>query len=269
MVRIAIAGAAGRMGRTLVEMCDQIKDRLSVTVATVLIDDPSVGIDSGLLSTGIANGVITSTDLSSCEGDFDVLIDFTEPNSTMEHLEICLKFQKAIVIGTTGLTDEQQGKIHEAGAQIPVMLSPNMSIGVNLCFDLLEKAAKVLGNDFDVEISEAHHRFKKDAPSGTALEMGKVVARALGRELDKVAVYGREGVGEQRDTAAIGFATVRAGDIVGDHTITFGGQGERIEIAHKASSRKTFASGAVRAASWLATKPAGDYSMREVLGLAD
>ena len=269
MIRLAIAGAAGRMGRALVEVCDQTKGDVRLTVATVLGDDPSVGIDSGLLASGVANGVITVADLALYSDDFDVLIDFTQPSATMRHLEICEAFQKAIVIGTTGLNEDERDRIRSSSDQIPVILSPNMSIGVNLCFDLLEKAAKVLGKDFDVEIFEAHHRRKKDAPSGTALEMGNIVAETLGRNLDEVAVYGREGVNEPRDSSTIGFATVRAGDIVGDHTITFAGHGERVEITHKASSRKTFAGGAVRAAEWLALKPAGDYSMKEVLGLYD
>lgn len=269
MIRLAIAGAAGRMGRALVEVCDQTEGDIRLTVATVLGDDPGVGIDSGLLASGVANGVITVADLALYSDEFDVLIDFTQPSATMKHLEICEEFKKAIVIGTTGLNEEERDRVRSSSGQIPIILSPNMSIGVNLCFDLLEKAARVLGNDFDVEIFEAHHRRKKDAPSGTALEMGNIVAETLGRNFDEVAVYGREGVSEPRDSSTIGFATMRAGDVVGDHTITFAGQGERVEITHKASSRKTFASGAVRAAEWLALKPAGNYSMKEVLGLSD
>ena len=269
MVRVAIAGAAGRMGRTLVEACSQSDDFVEVTVATVLADDPCIGVDSGLLSMGTSNGVITVADLSCYSDDFDVLIDFTEPGATMEHLNACRALQKAIVIGTTGLNDEQRRMVRNVAAHIPLVFAPNMSIGVNLCFNLLEKAAKVLGSDFDVEISEAHHRFKKDAPSGTALEMGKLAAQALDRNLDDVAVYGREGIGSERDPSTIGFSTMRAGDIVGDHTVTFAGQGERVEITHKASSRMTFAKGAVRAANWVVSKPAGIYSMQEVLGLND
>ena len=267
MIRLAIAGAAGRMGRALVEVCDQTKVDVRLTVATVLGDDPSVGIDSGLLASGVANGVIIVADLALHSDDFDVLIDFTQPSATMKHLEICEAFQKAIVIGTTGLNEDERDRVRSSSGQIPVILSPNMSIGVNLCFDLLEKAAKVLGNDFDVEIFEAHHRRKKDAPSGTALEMGNIVAETLGRNLDEVAVYGREGVNEPRDSSTIGFATVRAGDIVGDHTVLFAGDGERIELTHKASSRTTFSKGATKAAKYINNQTTGLFDMFDVLNL--
>jgi len=267
MVKVAIAGAAGRMGRTLVEAISESDAELSVAVATVLPDDPALGVDIGLLAMGSAIGVATVGVLDPNTSDFDVLIDFTSPEATMAHLAICLAAGKGIVIGTTGLSETQQGSIREAAASIPVVLAPNMSVGVNLCFKLLEQAAKVLGDEVDIEISEAHHRFKKDAPSGTALKMGSVIADTLGRDLDTCAVYGREGVTGERDRKTIGFATVRAGDIVGDHTVTFAGLGERIEITHKASSRMTFASGAVRAAKWLSDKDNGLYSMQDVLEL--
>jgi 4-hydroxy-tetrahydrodipicolinate reductase len=267
MIRVAIVGAAGRMGRSLVEAIGRNEADISVTVATVLADDPCLHVDSGLLAMGVANGVETVSDLSKHLDQFDVLIDFTEPEASLSHLTICQQNQKAMVIGTTGMNDDQRQLIQAAGTDIPIVFAPNMSVGVNLCFKLLEQAAQVLGDDVDIEISEAHHRFKKDAPSGTALRMGEVVADTLCRDLNQVAVYGREGLGEERDPATIGFSTVRAGDIVGDHTVTFASLGERVEITHKASSRMTFANGAVRAALWLSQKTAGVYSMQDVLGL--
>lgn len=268
MTRIAIAGAAGRMGRTLVSAVLQSKDDLKVSVATVLADDPFLGADIGLLATGVSLGVTTTADLAAAAEDFDVLIDFTAPEATMEHLEICRHAGKGIVIGTTGLSEAQKQRIAEV-TEIPVVFAPNYSVGVNLSLNLLRSAAKVLGDDFDIEIIEAHHRMKKDSPSGTALKMGEVIADELGRNLSEVAVYGREGIGEERDSKTIGFATVRGGDIVGDHTVVFAGMGERIEITHRASSRMTFATGAVRAASWLGAREPGVYSMLDVLELAD
>lgn len=267
MVRVAVVGAAGRMGRTLVEAIESSDADLRVSVATVLADDPTLGIDAGLLAIGSTLGVPTIADLTSAMDDFDVLIDFTTPSATLEHLRLCQNSSKAIVIGTTGFSESQKSLIAKAATDIPVVFAPNMSIGVNLCFKLLEQAARVLGNDVDIEISEAHHRYKKDAPSGTALAMGEVVANALDRDLEKVAVYGREGLSGERERETIGFSTVRAGDIVGDHTVTFAALGERVEITHKASSRMTFAGGAVRAASWIEGKKAGLYSMQDVLGL--
>lgn len=267
MTRIAIAGAAGRMGRTLVNAVLESKEEISVSVATVLSDDPFLGTDIGLLAAGKTIGVQTSSDLQSAVDAFDVLIDFTSPEATMAHLEICRQAGKAIVIGTTGLSQEQQEAIKQV-SEIPVVYAPNYSVGVNLSLNLLRQAARVLGDDFDVEIVEAHHRMKKDAPSGTALKMGEVIAEELGRDLPEVAVYGREGMGDERDSKTIGFATVRGGDIVGDHTVVFAGMGERIEITHRASSRMTFATGAVRAAGWLGAQQPGVYSMMDVLDLA-
>lgn len=267
MIRVAITGAAGRMGRTLVEAVGRSEADVQVTVATVLADDPCLDVDSGLLAMGIANGVETDSDLLKHLDEFDVLIDFTEPTATLAHLQICQSHNKAMVIGTTGLAEEQIQQIEQAGVSIPIVFAPNMSVGVNLCLKLLEQAARVLGDDVDIEISEAHHRYKKDAPSGTALKMGEVVAETLGRDLNEVAVYGREGIGGERDRNTIGFSTVRAGDIVWDHTVTFASLGERVEITHKASSRMTFANGAVRAAQWIAQKAPGVYSMQQVLGL--
>jgi len=196
-----------------------------------------------------------------------VLIDFTSPAATLAHAAACAASGRALVVGTTGLTAAQKAELAGAAARTPVLFAANMSVGVTLCLALLRQAAQVLGDDFDVEIIEAHHRHKVDAPSGTALRMGEVVAEALGRNLADCAVYGREGQTGARDRRTIGFATVRGGDIVGDHTVLFAGEGERIEITHKASSRLTFARGALRAAAWLAGQPAGLYDMQDVLGL--
>ncbi|GJM13335.1 MAG: 4-hydroxy-tetrahydrodipicolinate reductase [Pseudohongiella sp.] len=266
MLNVAIVGAAGRMGRTLVEAVNQ-NSSMRVSVATVLPDDPALGADIGLLAVGAAIGVQTVADLAADSLDFDVLIDFTSPEATMAHLELCRLGNKAMVIGTTGLSADQEQAIQTAAADIAIMYAPNMSVGVNLCLKLLEQAAKVLGDEVDIEITEAHHRYKKDAPSGTALKMGEVIADTLDRDLADCAIYGREGIGEERDRKTIGFTTIRAGDIVGDHTVTFAGLGERVEITHKASSRMTFASGAVRAAAWISAKESGLYSMQDVLDL--
>jgi 4-hydroxy-tetrahydrodipicolinate reductase len=195
------------------------------------------------------------------------LIDFTAPAATLAHLQLCRRHGKGMVIGTTGFDDEQKNRIKEAAAEIGVVFAPNMSVGVNLCLKLLDTAARVLGEEVDIEVIEAHHRHKVDAPSGTALRMGEVVAEALGRNLKDCAVYGRQGISGERDRATIGFETIRAGDIVGEHTVMFAAEGERVEITHKASSRMTFASGAARAAGWLMSQPAGLYDMQDVLGL--
>jgi len=196
-----------------------------------------------------------------------VLIDFTRPGPTLANLEICRSAGRRMVIGTTGFSEAQKAKIAAAANDIGVVFAPNMSVGVNLCLKLLDMAARVLGDEVDVEVIEAHHRHKVDAPSGTALRMGEVVAAALGRDLGSCAVYGREGHTGERDRRTIGFETIRAGDIVGDHTVLFAGTGERVEITHKASSRMTFANGAVRAAGWLMAQPAGLFDMQDVLGL--
>ena len=267
MIKVAIAGAAGRMGRELVEAITHSESDIAVSVATVRADDPALGVDVGLLAVGSALGVETVAELDSVLDDFDVLIDFTTPEATLQHLALCQQNRKAMVIGTTGFSELQHQRIANSGETIPIVFAPNMSIGVNLCFNLLEQAARVLGDDVDIEIIEAHHRHKKDAPSGTALKMGEIMAQALDRNLQQVALYGREGMGEERDRKTIGFSTVRAGDIVGDHTVIFAGLGERVEITHKASSRMTFAIGAVRAANWIADKDPGLYSMRDVLNL--
>jgi len=266
MTRIAITGAAGRMGRSLIEAC-QHTDGLEVSVALEHPESTLLGSDAGDLA-GIGKlDIVVGTDLAAVSGAFDVLIDFTRPESTLANLEICRQAGRRMVIGTTGFSDEQKVHIAAAAQDIAIVFAPNMSVGVNLCLKLLDTAARVLGDDVDIEIVEAHHRHKVDSPSGTALRMGEVVADALGRDLKTCAVYGREGHTGERDRKTIGFETIRAGDIVGDHTVMFAGMGERIEITHKASSRMTFANGAVRAAAWLMEQESGLFDMQDVLGL--
>ncbi len=266
MTRIAIAGAAGRMGRTLIEACQRQAPALTLAAA---IDQsgPEIGRDAGELVGLGPLGVTLGSDLAAVTGAFDVLIDFTAPEATVANVETCRAAGRRVVIGTTGFSDAQRERIHIASGDIAIVMAPNMSVGVNLCFKLLADAARVLGDSVDIEIVEAHHRDKIDAPSGTALRMGEVVATALGRNLAEVAVYGREGRTGARDRKTIGFETIRAGDIVGEHKVMFAGDGERIEIAHIASSRMTFAAGAVRAANWLMHHKRGLFDMQDVLGL--
>ena len=266
MTRIAIPGAAGRMGRNLIDACNRAAG-LSVGAATERPGHELLGSDAGTVSGVGELGVVITDDLESVVGQFDVLVDFTSPAATLAHLDICRRHGKKIVIGTTGFSDAQKQQIRDAAGDMAIVFAPNMSVGVNLCLKLLDMAARVLGDDVDIEVIEAHHRHKVDAPSGTALRMGEVVAAALGRDLNDCAVYGREGITGARDRKTIGFETIRAGDIVGDHTVMFAGEGERVEITHKASSRMTFASGAVRAAGWVMTQPHGLYDMQDVLGL--
>lgn len=267
MRRIAVMGAAGRMGKILIEAVQQTAGTAGLTAAVDRPDSTLVGADAGELA-GIGRlGVSLSGDLAGAVDEFDVLIDFTHPSVTLKNLEVCRRAGKAMVIGTTGFSVEEKERLAVAAKDIPIVFAANYSVGVNLCLKLLDTAARVLGDEADIEIIEAHHRHKVDAPSGTALRMGEVVAEALGRDLQKVAVYGREGQTGARERDTIGFATVRAGDVVGDHTVLFAADGERVEITHKASSRMTFAKGAVRAALWLDEKPAGLYDMQDVLGL--
>lgn len=264
MIEIAVAGAAGRMGRRLVELCSKTEG-VQLAFAFERPGSPAVGRDTGELTGEERSGVQIR---SSLENDgFDVLIDFTRPDVTLDNLAHCVENNKAIIIGTTGFDEAGKQKIANAAKTIPVVFAPNMSVGVNVCLGLLEMAAKVLGEDTDIEIVEAHHRHKVDAPSGTALRMGEVVAEALGRDLKDCAIYGREGFTGERDRKTIGFSTIRAGDIVGEHTVMFASEGERVEITHKASSRMTFAMGAMRAARWLGGRDAGLYDMQDVLGL--
>mgnify|MGYP001339481809 FL=1 len=266
MQRIAVMGAAGRMGKTLIEAV-QLVDGASLSAAIDRADSSLVGADVGELVAQGKIGVNLAGDLNAVLDQFDVLIDFTHPSVTLKNLEICRQAGKSMVIGTTGFSPEEKQLLAEAGKQIPIVFAANFSVGVNLCLKLLDTAARVLDDDVDIEIIEAHHRHKVDAPSGTALRMGEVVANALGRDLQKVAVYGREGQTGARERETIGFATVRAGDVVGDHTVLFAADGERVEITHKASSRMTFAKGAVRAALWLQDRQPGLYDMQDVLGL--
>ncbi|SEI80927.1 dihydrodipicolinate reductase [Azotobacter beijerinckii] len=266
MRRIAVMGAAGRMGKALIEAARQAPAaRLAAAVGRP--GSTLVGVDAGELAGLGRIGVALSGDLATVLDEFDVLIDFTHPTVTLRNLELCRRAGKAMVIGTTGFSVEERQQLSAAAREIPIVFAANFSVGVNLCLKLLDTAARVLGEDADIEIIEAHHRHKVDAPSGTALRMGEVVASALGRDLEKVAVYGREGQTGARERETIGFATVRAGDIVGDHTVLFAADGERVEITHKASSRMTFAKGAVRAALWLEGRVPALYDMQDVLAL--
>ncbi|EGH00092.1 Dihydrodipicolinate reductase [gamma proteobacterium IMCC2047] len=266
MTRIAVTGVAGRMGKALVEAVMQAEGA-ELTVAVVRPDSSLVGVDSGELAGAGSNGVKVVGDLSEVVDDFDVLIDFTTPAATLSNAALCAKAGKQLVVGTTGFTDDEKAQMLATADQTALCVASNFSTGVNLCFKLLDIAARVLGDDADIEVYEAHHRHKVDAPSGTALSMGEVVANALDRDLSKCAVYGREGQTGARDRETIGFATVRAGDIVGDHTVIFAADGERVEITHKASSRMSFARGAVRAAQWLSKKSSGLFDMQDVLNL--
>ena len=243
MTKIAITGSNGRMGQALIE-------------AVKLNPNVSQG---SILNRG--------DDIERVLKDFDVLIDFTRPEATLDALSVCQSAGKAMVIGTTGFSDDALKVIDQASSDIPIVFAPNMSIGVNLTLKLLETTAKVIGTDSNIEIVEAHHRHKVDSPSGTALKMGEVIANALGRDLSECAVYGREGTEEPRDRQTIGFSSIRGGDVVGEHTVTFFMEGERVEITHKASSRMTYANGAVRACQWLTNKANGLYSMQDVLDL--
>jgi 4-hydroxy-tetrahydrodipicolinate reductase len=264
-MKIAIVGASGRMGRMLIESV--LKDGSVELVAA--IDQPgtsAVGKDAGEL-VGMPCGVIVTADVEAGIAMADCLIDFTRPEGTLEHLAICRRHKVGIVIGTTGLDDAGKQAIADASREIPVVFAPNMSVGVNVVFKLLDMASRILAEGYDIEIVEAHHKHKIDAPSGTALRMGEVVAQALGRDLKECAVYGREGVTGERDPSTIGFATVRGGDIVGDHTVMYCGTGERVEISHKAGSRMPYALGSLRAARFLAGKSNGLFDMQDVLGL--
>jgi 4-hydroxy-tetrahydrodipicolinate reductase len=254
------------MGRALVQAVSEAEG-LSLGAATERAGSPLLGRDAGELAGIESAGVSLVDDLTAVTSEFDVVIDFTAPQATLAHLQVCRQAGKKMIIGTTGLSDEDKQVLAQAGEEMAIVFAPNMSVGVNLCFKLLELAAGVLGDDADVEIIEAHHRHKVDAPSGTALRMGEVVADALGRDLKECAVYGREGQTGARDRQTIGFETIRAGDVVGEHSVWFAMEGERIEIAHKATSRMNFARGAARAAGWIASCDKGLFDMQDVLGL--
>jgi 4-hydroxy-tetrahydrodipicolinate reductase len=267
MTRIGIAGAGGRMGRALVQATLDAEDT-ELSAAFEHSASSFLGADAGEVAGVGKQGVIIDTLSPANVNEFDVLIDFTRPEATLSHMTVCREAGRRMVIGTTGFDENQRAVIVAAAKDIGIVFAPNMSVGVNLCLRLLEIAAKVLGDEVDIEIIEAHHRHKVDAPSGTALRMGEVVADALGRDLATCAVYGRQGQTGERDRKTIGFETIRAGDIVGEHTVMFAATGERVEITHKASSRMTFASGAVRAAQWLTRKDVGLFDMHDVLGFA-
>ena len=254
------------MGRTLIEAVDQ-SEGLILGAATEHAQSSLIGSDAGELAGLDRCGVRLQGDLALVADDFDLVIDFTRPDATLRHLAICRANGKKIVIGTTGFSDAQKAELSSAGREIGIVFAPNMSVGVNLCLKLLDMAARVMGDNVDIEVIEAHHRHKIDAPSGTALRMGEVVAAALGRDLKECAVYGREGMTGERERTTIGFETIRAGDIVGEHTVMFADIGERVEITHKASSRMTFANGAVRAARWISERDSGLFDMQDVLGL--
>jgi 4-hydroxy-tetrahydrodipicolinate reductase len=266
MIRIAIVGASGRMGQCLIK-ATALADKATLSAAIARPDSLAIGKDAGELAGISAIGVNVIDDLAAVIDQFDVLIDFTRPDASLEFIEICRQAGKKIVVGTTGYNEAQKALIAEAANDVAIVLAPNMSVGVNLSLKLLEMTAKVMGDYTDIEIIEAHHRHKIDAPSGTALRMGEVVATALGRDLKDCAIYGREGNTGERRRNTIGFSTIRAGDIVGEHTVMFADDGERVEITHKATSRMTFANGAVRAALWLKDKHSGLYDMQDVLDL--
>lgn len=262
---IAIAGASGRMGQMLIDAV-RAADDCRLGGALDIATSPALGLDAGAFA-GQPTGVLITSDLHQGLRGCDALIDFTRPEGTLEHLRVCRELGVSVVIGTTGFTDAQKAEIADASKDIAIMMAPNMSVGVNVTLKLLEMAAKALSTGYDIEIVEAHHRHKVDAPSGTALKMGEVIADALGRDLKECAVYERYGVTGERDPSSIGFATIRGGDIVGDHTVLFAGTGERIEISHKSSSRATYAQGSLRAVRFLAGRKTGLFDMFDVLSL--
>jgi len=264
-MKIAIAGATGRMGKMLIEAVLNTPDAQLVG-ALEHTGSTQVGEDAGAFL-GKKTGVTTTTDIAAALSGAEYLIDFTRPEGTMAHLAVAQKTGSKMIIGTTGLNAEQLDSLKIASKNLAIVFAPNMSVGVNVTFKLLEVAAKMLSEGYDIEVIEAHHRHKVDAPSGTALRMGEVIAEALGEKLDEVAVFAREGHTGERKQGSIGFATIRGGDIVGDHTVLFAGEGERIEISHKSSSRQSYAQGSLRAARFLQKQATGLFDMQDVLGL--
>jgi 4-hydroxy-tetrahydrodipicolinate reductase len=263
--RVAVAGASGRMGHMLIEAIRASGD-CKLTGALDIPASPAIGNDAAAFL-GHACGVPVSADLRAGLAKSSVLIDFTRPEGTLAHLKICRELGVNAVIGTTGFTERQKAEIADSARDIAIVMAPNMSVGVNVTLKLLQMAAKALSTGYDIEIIEAHHRHKVDAPSGTALKMGEVIAQALGRDLKQCAVYSREGVTGERDPSTIGFSSIRGGDIVGDHTVLFAGTGERIEITHRSASRSTYADGSLRAVRFLAGRKSGLFDMFDVLGL--
>jgi 4-hydroxy-tetrahydrodipicolinate reductase len=266
MIKAVVTGAAGRMGARIINVLSG-SEGIRLAAAIERKGSSLLGQDAGGPAGIPPTGIMITDNIGQALKVADVLIDFTVPDSSLEHIQVCAEQHKPVVIGTTGFTKEQIDQIRKHAQAIPCILSPNMSIGVNLSFKILAEVAKALGDDYDVEIVEAHHRMKKDAPSGTAIKMAQVIAQALNRNLDEVGVYARKGMIGERSRKEIGIQTVRAGDIVGEHTVFFAGKGERIEITHRAHSRDTFAAGAVRAAKWVVGKKPGMYDMQDVLGL--
>ncbi|MCL2161119.1 MAG: 4-hydroxy-tetrahydrodipicolinate reductase [Betaproteobacteria bacterium] len=264
-IRVAVAGASGRMGRMLIEAALK-EEGIALAAAFDCSGSTTNGRDAGE-SLGVSTGVIVGDDAAAAIAAADCLIDFTRPEGTLAHLAHAVRLGKSVVIGTTGFDAAGKAAIAEAARAVPIVFAPNMAVGVNAVFRLLDVAARILSEGYDVEVIEAHHRFKVDAPSGTALRMGEVVAQALGRDLSQCAIYGREGVTGERKAETIGFSTLRGGDIVGDHTVLFAGIGERIEITHKSGSRMPYALGSLRAARFLAAKEPGLFDMQDVLGL--
>lgn len=265
-MRVAVIGASGRMGKNLIDAVNQAEG-LTLSAAIERPGSSLVGADAGELAGVGTLGVKVVDQIELAVDDFDVLIDFTTPETTMHNIKVCLAHDKKMVIGTTGFDEASLKTLREAAERIAIVFAANFSVGVNLVLKLLKQAAEVLNDGYDIEVIEGHHRHKVDAPSGTALRMGEVVADTLGRDLKECAVYGREGITGARDPNTIGFATVRAGDIVGDHTVLFATEGERVEITHKASSRMTFAKGAARSCLWLQDKTTGLFDMQDVLNL--
>lgn len=266
MIKVAVSGAAGRMGGRVITAVQE-DEALELSGALERPLHPYLGMDAGLAAGCGPLGVPIIDDLNALVKGCDVLIDFSAPKVSLKNLEVCGLNGKAMVIGSTGFTPEEKALALELARDVPVVLAPNMSVGVNVVFKVLADVAKILGDDFDVEIVEAHHRMKKDAPSGTAVRMGEVVAAALGRDYNKVANFHREGICGERTREEIGMQTIRGGDIVGDHTVYFIGMGERIEITHRAHTRDMFSRGAVRAAKWVVKQRPGLYDMQDVLGL--
>ena len=264
-LRIAIAGASGRMGRMLIEAVLNAPD-CQLAGALDIPGNPALGLDAGAFL-GRTTGVVITSELATGLANAQVLIDFTRPQGTMAHLKVCRELGVKMVIGTTGFSDADKAELKQAAASLAIVLAPNMSVGVNVTLKLLDMAAKALSTGYDIEVIEAHHRHKVDAPSGTALKMGEVIAEALGRDLKDCAVYAREGHTGERDPSSIGFATIRGGDIVGDHTVMFAGTGERVEITHRSGSRSNYAQGSLRAARYLSQHPSGMFDMFDVLGL--
>lgn len=266
MVKVVVAGASGRMGGRLVSLIKESSD-LQLVGAVERKGHTTIGADAGDVAGCGRIGVAVTDNLTALADRADVLIDFTAPDVSLAHMAVMAAYRKTMVIGTTGLSAKQLAELQKLAKQIPCVFSPNMSVGVNVILKVLAEMARTFGEDYDIEVTEAHHRLKKDAPSGTALKIAQVLADATGRDLDKVAVYGRKGMIGERKRGEIGIQVIRAGDIVGDHTVLFGGPGERIEVTHRAHSRDTFARGALRAARWVVTRPPGLYDMHDVLGL--